>query len=76
MSIDKELIEMQMTYEEKIKVLEKALELACDRILYFYCKNYCKTKDCEDCYIKSFYTPEHFKREALKLAHQHEDKGE
>lgn len=64
MSTDKKFMEIQMAYEEKIKVLEKALELACDKVLYFYCKNYCKTKDCEDCYLKSFHIAKEFKREA------------
>ena len=64
MSTDKEFIEMQMAYEEKIKELEKALELACDKVLYFYCRNYCGTKDCEDCYLKSFHIAKEFKREA------------
>lgn len=60
-----------------LSVIEKALELACDEILGFYCSDYCGTeKDCQKCSHKSFYTPEHFKREALKLTHQQEDKGE
>ena len=54
--------------DEKIKVLEKALELACEECLSFPCSEYCGTKDkCETCCYKAEYTPEKFKTKAKEM---------
>ena len=52
---------------EKIAVLEKALKLACAKLLSIYCSNYCgETSNCEKivCEYQTCSSPDYFKTKA------------
>ncbi len=63
-----DIIAHNMELQQKVKVLEKALELACKECLSFPCSEYCSSRDeCADCYYKEKYTPEKFKTKAKEM---------
>lgn len=56
--------------ENKVEILEKALELACVKLLSIYCSDYCgETSNCEkiNCEYAKKSSPEYFKTKAREI---------